>query len=109
MKKFDAFSRRQFLTGVAVTAGSALVPQDLLAAARAQEPLQPELVPERIILSLTADPAHSQAVTWRTEKAITSAQAQIALASANPNFAKAAATISAVAAKVDIARRQNCR
>lgn len=104
MTKFDEFSRRNFLAGVAVTAGSALIPQDLLAKqAHAQLPIKPELVPERIILSLTADPSHSQAVTWRTETSIESAQAQIAPASANPDFAKAAATVSAVSAKVDIA------
>jgi hypothetical protein len=104
MTKFDAFSRRQFLTGVAVAAGSALIPHDLLA-----KPLptavqqQAELIPERIILSLTADPAHTQAVTWRTGKTIAAAQAQIALASANPNFEKAAVTANATAAKAEIA------
>ena len=95
MTKFDEFSRRNFLAGVAVAAGSALLPDDLLAEPHhAQLPLQPELVPERIILSLTADPAHSQAVTWRTDKGLSSAQAQIAPASANPNFEKAATTVS---------------
>jgi len=103
MIKFDAFSRRQFLTGLAVATGSTLIPQDLLAApAREQLPLQPELVPERIILSLTAEPAHSQSVTWRTEKALDTAKAQIALASANPNFEKAAATVMAAAANAEI-------
>lgn len=104
MTKFDEFSRRQFLTGVALTAGSVLIPEGLLAEPpHAQLPLQPELVPERIILSLTADPAHSQAVTWRTEKALDIAQAQIAHASANPDFAKAAATVTATAAKAEVA------
>jgi len=102
MTKFDEFSRRQFLAGVAVTAGGALLPQELLAEPpHAQLPLQPELVSERIILSLTADPAHSQAVTWRTEKAIELAQAQIAIASANPNFEKTATTVSARASKAE--------
>jgi 3',5'-cyclic AMP phosphodiesterase CpdA len=54
-------------------------------------------------MSLTADPAHSQAVTWRTEKALTSAQAQVALASANPDFEKAAATTTATATTAEIA------
>ncbi len=103
MTKFDEFSRRRFLAGAAVAAGSALIPQELLAERQAQLPLQPELVPERIILSLTADPAHSQAVTWRTEKVMKAAQAQIALASANPDFAKTAATVSAGAAQADLA------
>lgn len=103
MTKFDEFSRRRFLAGAAVAAGSALIPQELLAERQAQLPLQPELVPERIILSLTADPAHSQAVTWRTEKVMKAAQAQIAPASANPDFAKAAATVSAGAAQAELA------
>ncbi len=104
MTKLDEFSRRQFLAGVAVTAGSVLIPDGLLAEPpHAQLPLQPELVPERIILSLTADPAHSQAVTWRTEKALNIAQAQIAQASANPDFAKAAATVTATVAKAEVA------
>jgi hypothetical protein len=89
---------------VAVTAGSVLIPEELLAEPpHAQLPLQPELVPERIILSLTADPAHSQAVTWRTEKALDVAQAQIAHASANPNFEMRAATVTATAAKAEVA------
>jgi 3',5'-cyclic AMP phosphodiesterase CpdA len=104
MTKSDSFSRRQFLTGVAVTTGAALIPHDLLAEPpHAQLPLLPELVPQRIILSLTADPAHSQAVTWRTEKALDSAQAQIAPASAHPDFTNAAATVAATAEKVEIA------
>jgi 3',5'-cyclic AMP phosphodiesterase CpdA len=104
MTKFDEFSRRQFLAGVAVTAGSVLIPEELLAEPpHAQLPLQPELVPERTILSLTADPAHSQAVTWRTEKALDIAQAQIAHTSANPDFATTAATVTATAAKAEVA------
>ncbi len=103
MTKSGEFSRRNFLAGAAVAAGSALIPQDLLARqAHVQPSIKPELIPERIILSLTADPSHSQAVTWRTEMAIEAAQAQIAPASANPDFTKAASNISAVAAKVDI-------
>jgi 3',5'-cyclic AMP phosphodiesterase CpdA len=103
MTKFNAFSRRQFLAGVAVTAGSALIPQDLLAApVHGQEPTQPELMPQRVILSLTADPAHSQAVTWRTEKTLDVAYAQIAPASADPSFVKTAASITATATKVQI-------
>jgi 3',5'-cyclic AMP phosphodiesterase CpdA len=102
MTKFDEFSRRQFLAGVAVTAGSVLIPEQLLAEPlHAQLPIQPELVPERIILSLTADPAHSQAVTWRTGKALDIAQAQIVHASANPGFEKAAVTVTATAAKAE--------
>jgi hypothetical protein len=103
MTKLTESSRRQFLAGMAVAAGSVLVPQDLLAASHAESPQQPDLVPERIILSLTEDPSHSQAVTWRTERPISSAHAQIALASANPDFAKAAAATVATVTKVEVA------
>jgi 3',5'-cyclic AMP phosphodiesterase CpdA len=41
-------------------------------------------VPERIILTLTADPAHSVAVTWRTAEALSDAKVEIAPDSANP-------------------------
>ena len=103
MTKFAMFSRRKFLTGVAVAAGSALLPHDVLAEPIA-EPLshETELIPERITLSLTADPSHSQAVTWRTGKAISSVQAQIAPASANPNFEKATVSVTASATKANI-------
>jgi len=103
MTKFDPFSRRKFLTGFAVAAGSTLIPQNVLA-----EPLplpvsqELELIPERITLSLTADPAHSQAVTWRTGKAIASVRAQVAPASANPNFEKAAVSVTALASTANI-------
>ena len=102
MTKFDAVFPQTIPYWRGCTAGSTLIPQDLLAAPpHAQLPLQPELVPERIVLSLTADPTHSQSVTWRTEKALASAQAQIALASANPSFEKAAVTVAAAAVKAE--------
>jgi acid phosphatase type 7 len=104
MTKFNAYSRREFLAGVATVAGSVLIPEDLLAEpVPVAGPQQSELIPERIILSLTADPAHSQAVTWRTGIALASAQAQIAPASANPNFEKAAETRAATTAKAEVA------
>jgi hypothetical protein len=65
------------------------------------QPRRPEFFPERIILSVTADPAHTQAVTWRTEKPESAAQAQIAPASANPDFEKSAATVTATAAEFE--------
>jgi Calcineurin-like phosphoesterase/Purple acid Phosphatase, N-terminal domain len=103
MTKFNKFSRRKFLAGIAVAAGSTLVPNDLLAAPLpAGLPQQPELIPERLILSLTADPAHSQAVTWRTGKAIASVRAQIAPASANPDFERAALAVTASVATANV-------
>jgi hypothetical protein len=103
MTKVDPFSRRRFLTGVAVAAGGSLLPNDLLAEPLpASLPEQPQLIPERLVLSLTADPAHSQAVTWRTGKTLASVRAQIAPASANPSFEKAAVTVTASATTANI-------
>lgn len=53
-------------------------------------------MPDRIILNLTADPAHSQAVTWRTDTSVLSSQAQIALAKGSPDFTQAAISVNAV-------------
>ncbi len=50
---------------------------------------------ERIILTLSQDPATSQAVTWRTNAAHTPALAQIAQAEASPFFSNNARTIKA--------------
>ncbi len=103
MTKFDAISRRKFIAGVAIAAGSTFIPEDLLAVPiPAEGPQIPGLIPERVILSLTADPAHAQSVTWRTSKTLTSVKAQIAPASANPNFEKAAATVAAAAATAEL-------
>jgi phosphodiesterase/alkaline phosphatase D-like protein len=51
--------------------------------------------PQRIVLTLTADPAHSQAVTWRLSTPISHPQAQISAADADPAFTKSALTVSA--------------
>lgn len=42
--------------------------------------------PDRVILTVTADPAHSMAVTWRTDTSATRAVAQIASADHGPQF-----------------------
>jgi hypothetical protein len=72
------------------------------AAERNVPPQNPELVPQRIMLSLTADPAHSQAVSWRTTDPQTGAQAQIAEASAHPDFVKSVRTVTGSAQKAEI-------
>jgi predicted phosphodiesterase len=59
-------------------------------------------VPSRIILSWAADPATSQAVTWRTETPLQSAQAQIARLVASPDFEKSAQTVQGTAAIDDL-------
>ncbi len=52
--------------------------------------------PDRIILSLGADPSTSASVTWRTSTEIDSAYAEIAIANAAPKFWRNAKTIKAV-------------
>ncbi|MEX0678072.1 MAG: metallophosphoesterase family protein [Pirellulales bacterium] len=55
-------------------------------------------MPDRIILTWQDDPAHSQAVTWRTDTSIHKAVAQIALATSGPEFAKNAKEVAAATA-----------
>jgi 3',5'-cyclic AMP phosphodiesterase CpdA len=45
-------------------------------------------MPDRIILTWKSDPAHSQAVTWRTDASIKQGLAEIAVATPGPDFAK---------------------
>jgi len=56
---------------------------------------QRSALPERIILNLTATPATSQAVTWRTAIAVDHPQAQIAPASGMADFDKNARSVDA--------------
>jgi 3',5'-cyclic AMP phosphodiesterase CpdA len=55
----------------------------------------PEFTPQRVMLGWIGDPAHTQAITWRTEKSAQTPQVQFALASADPGFAGNAATVMA--------------
>ena len=69
----------------------------LFSIARVQtQPLHSERFPQRIILNLTAAPASSMAVTWRTSQLIHMPQVQIALAGQWMDFAEKARTISAL-------------
>jgi acid phosphatase type 7 len=52
-------------------------------------------VPQRLILNLTPDPAHSMAVTWRTIDAFQNSEAQFAEASDWKDFEKSAKTVKA--------------
>ncbi len=45
-------------------------------------------MPDRIILTWKGDPAHSQAVTWRTDPSIAKGLAQIAVSEPGPSFVK---------------------
>ena len=55
-------------------------------AAKAVEVYAPTVLPDRVVLTWTGDPATSQAVTWRTSTEVKHAFAQIAVASGNPSF-----------------------
>ena len=46
----------------------------------------PSMDPDRIILTFYGDPATCRAVTWRTDKSVTKAVAQIAEAKVNSSF-----------------------
>ncbi len=56
---------------------------------------KPTAIPDRILLSCSADPAHAQAVTWRTDTSVTKGLARIALAGHGPRFAEHASEIVA--------------
>lgn len=56
---------------------------------------KPTPVPDRIILNWNGDPATTQAVTWRTDNSVFSAQAQIAVAEDGAAFKDKAVTIMA--------------
>lgn len=50
------------------------------------DPYPPSHIPDRIVLTWSDDPAHSQAVTWRTDHSIREAFAELAIADPSPNF-----------------------
>ncbi len=52
-------------------------------------------MPDRIILTLQEDPAHNQAVTWRTDVSVGKAMAQIAVAESGPAFVGKAKEVGA--------------
>ena len=61
-----------------------------------------EFAPQRVILGWTGDPAHTQAVTWRTDGRAETPQVQFAPASANPDFVSDAITVPAKPGSLDI-------
>lgn len=62
----------------------------------------PEFAPERVMLGWIGDPAHTQAITWRTEKLAQTPQIEFALASADPSFIKSAASVPAKSGSLDL-------
>ncbi|QDT32957.1 phytase [Thalassoglobus polymorphus] len=63
--------------------------------AEVREVYKPTLLPDRIVLTWTGDPATSQAVTWRTSTQITQGIAEIAKAEAGPGFPAKAVRVNA--------------
>ena len=64
-------------------------------AADLKQVYKPTVMPDRIILTWTGDPAVTQAVTWRTSTDVAKGWAEIAPAEAGPAFAKNAKRIEA--------------
>ncbi len=62
----------------------------------------PSKDPDRIILTFHGDPSTNRAVTWRTDRSITQAVAQIAEATVNSDFAKDAITRNARTESFDL-------
>src|SRR5262249_9311158 len=65
-------------------------------------PVESGVIPSRIILTWSGDPARTQAVTWRTETPLPSPQAQIAKLTAAPDFEKDVTTIGGTTAIDDL-------
>ncbi len=61
----------------------------------------PERYPDRIALTWSQDPATTLSVSWRTDTTITSAQAQIAIATPAPRFDRNASTHLADTERLD--------
>jgi acid phosphatase type 7 len=57
---------------------------------------RPTLLPDRIVLTWTGDPATTQAVTWRTSPDVREAVAEITEAPAGPDLAEGAQRVAAV-------------
>jgi acid phosphatase type 7 len=64
-------------------------------AAEAREIYKPSLLPDRIVLTWTGDPATTQAVTWRTSTDVSRAWAEIAVAEPGPGFPDKATRVDA--------------
>ncbi len=62
----------------------------------------PSKDPDRIILTFHGDPATSRAVTWRTDKSITSAVAEIAEATVNSKFQSSTVSFDAQTEAFDL-------
>jgi 3',5'-cyclic AMP phosphodiesterase CpdA len=64
-------------------------------AANAAEVYKPTVLPDRVILTWSGDPATTQAVTWRTSTDVAKGLAEIAVAEGGPMFTEAATSVAA--------------
>lgn len=67
---------------------------------KSAEIYEPKVIPDRIVLSWSADPTTTQAVTWRTSTEVSEAFAELALATAGPEFVMAANRVEAKTEKL---------
>ncbi len=84
------------LTCVALTANAALAQKSDRPVPVAAEVYEPTAFPDRVMLTFTGDPAHTQAVTWRTDGTVANAQGQVALADHGAQFESQARSVPAV-------------
>lgn len=75
----------KFLVSGALAAGAACT-----VSAQPAGLFAPSLMPDRIVLNVTADPSTSMAVNWRTSEAVKEGFAEIAVAEADPRFVEKA-------------------
>ena len=73
-------------------------------AVKPAEMYEPSPMPDRIVLTWSGDPTTTQSVTWRTSTEVAKGKAEIATATAGPEFVKTARTVEAtsVALKTDL-------
>lgn len=64
----------------------------------------PTAYPDRITLSWSEDPASSLSVAWRTDTTVSSAVAQVAVATAAPSFFTRGTTVDATTEEVDLSK-----
>ncbi len=94
-KIFRSVGRRGFLLGLCLLPMSAIALWLYQAGPDTQAYL-PSPQPDRIILTVTADPATSMAVTWRTDTSVQRAYAEIAEDDDGPEFDKKARRLEAL-------------
>jgi len=91
------FTRRRFTQ---LAPGSLLLAVSGSGAAGA--PTAPGAIPSRIVLTWAGDPTSTQAVTWRTEVAVPSPQAQVVKFTPDPKFEAAAITVGATSQRDEL-------